>query len=133
MEGGAHFFFFSFLNCLLKLDFGTYNPGQNIWIKIKKLSEFGQDEETVISVFYVLFEGFISRREMKLNEIKSKNFLKKFHKFTNDVFRVVITWKTRNLRSLFPLKDKSGYKWCVADKRDCSCGSRYIDETKRNA
>ena len=38
-------------NCLLKLNVGTYNTGQNIWIKIKKLSEFGQDKETVISGF----------------------------------------------------------------------------------
>ena len=41
----------------------------------------------------------------ELNEIKSKYFLKKFHKFTNSCFRMVITWKARNIRSLFPLKD----------------------------
>ena len=67
------------------------------------------------------------------NEIKSKDFLKKFHKFTNNIFRMVITWKTRNIRSLFPLKDKNDYKSCVIYKGDCSCGSRYIGETKRNA
>ena len=33
----------------------------------------------------------------ELNEIKSKHFLKKFHKFTNNSFRMVITWKTRNI------------------------------------
>ena len=33
----------------------------------------------------------------ELNEIKSKHFLKKFHKFTNNSFRIVITWKTRNI------------------------------------
>ena len=68
-----------------------------------------------------------------LNEIKSKQFLKKFHKSTNNSFRMVITWKTRNIRSLFPLKDKSDYKSCVAYKGDCSCGSYYIGETKHNA
>ena len=46
---------------------------------------------------------------------------------------MVITWKTRNIRSLFPLKDKNDYKSCVVYKADCSCGSRYIGETKRNA
>ena len=46
---------------------------------------------------------------------------------------MVITWKTRNIRSLFPLKDKNDYKSCVIYKGDCSCGSRYIGETKRNA
>ena len=38
---------------------------------------------------------------------------------------MVITWKTRNIRSLFPLKDKSDCKSCVV------CSSRYIGETKR--
>ena len=37
------------------------------------------------------------------------------------------------MRSLFPLKDKSDYKSCVIYKGDCSCGSRYIAESKRNA
>ena len=46
---------------------------------------------------------------------------------------MVITWKTRNIRSLCPLKDKNDYKSCVIYKRDYSCGSRYICETKRNA
>ena len=46
---------------------------------------------------------------------------------------MVITWKTRNIRSLFPLKDKNGYKSCVVYKGDCSCGLRYIRETKHNA
>ena len=38
---------------------------------------------------------------------------------------MAITWKTRNLRSLFSLKNKSDYKSCVV------CSSRYIGETKR--
>ena len=45
---------------------------------------------------------------------------------------MVITWKTRNIRSLFLLKDKNNSKSCVIYKGDCSCGSRYISETKRN-
>ena len=46
-------------------------------------------------------------------KIPSKHFLKKFHKFTNNTFRMVITWKTRNIRSFFHLKDKNDYKSCV--------------------
>ena len=45
---------------------------------------------------------------------------------------MVLAWKTRNMRFLFLLKDKSDYKSCVICKGDCSCGSRYIGETKRN-
>ena len=67
---------------------------------------------------------FVEIPYCQLNEIKSKHFLKKFHKFTNKSFRMVITWKTRNIRFLFPLKDKSDYKSCVIYKGDCSCGSR---------
>ena len=37
------------------------------------------------------------------------------------------------MQYLFPLKDKNDYKSCVIHKGDCSCGSRYISETKRNA
>ena len=45
---------------------------------------------------------------------------------------MIITWKTRNIRSLFPLKDKNDYKSCVIYKGDCSCSSGYIGESKRN-
>ena len=45
---------------------------------------------------------------------------------------MVITWKTRNIQSLFPLQKKSNYKPYVIYKGDCSCGSHYIGETKRN-
>ena len=49
---------------------------------------------------------FVEIPYCELNEIKLKHFSTKFHKFTNNSFRMVITRKTRNIRSLFPLKDK---------------------------
>ena len=76
---------------------------------------------------------FVEIPYCQLNEIKSKHFLKEFHKSTNNSSRMAITWKTRNIRSLFPLKDKNDYKSCVFYKGDCSYGSCYIGETKRNA
>ena len=57
----------------------------------------------------------------------------KFYKLTNDAFIVLITWRTRNTQFLFPSKDKNDYKSCVTYKVDCSCGPRYIGETKCNA
>ena len=33
---------------------------------------------------------------------------------------------------MFPLKYKNDYKLCVIFKEVCSCGSRYVGETKRN-
>ena len=64
---------------------------------------------------------FVDIPYCELNKIKSKRFLKKFHKFTNNSFRTEITWKTRNIRSLFSLKDKNDYKSCVIHKGVCSC------------
>ena len=49
---------------------------------------------------------FVEISYCELNKIKLKHFLTKFHKFTNNSFKMVITRKTRNIRSLFPLKDK---------------------------
>ena len=46
---------------------------------------------------------------------------------------MVKMWKTRNIRSLFPLEDKSDYKSCHIYEGVCSYGSRYIAKTKRNA
>ena len=57
--------------------------------------------------------------------------MKKFHKFTNNSFRMIITWKTRNIRSFFPLRYENDYKWYVIYKGKSSCGSRYISETER--
>ena len=68
-----------------------------------------------------------------MNKIKLKHFLKKIHKFTNNSVRMVITWKTRNIRCLFPLKIKTITNRVLSIKELFSCGSRYIDETKRNA
>ena len=50
---------------------------------------------------------FVEIPYSELNEIKSKHFLKKFHRFTKNSFGIVTMWKTRNIRSLSPLKDKN--------------------------
>ena len=44
-----------------------------------------------------------------------------------------MTSKTRNILTLFALKDKNNYKSRIIYKRTCSCGSPYIVETKCNA
>ena len=45
---------------------------------------------------------------------------------------MVRKWKTGNIPSLLPLKDKNDYKSYVIYKGDCSRGSCYNGETKRN-
>lgn len=51
----------------------------------------------------------------------------------NFEIRFLIAQKTRNMPSLFPLKDKSSYKSCIFQKLNCSCDNHYIAETKHNA
>ena len=53
------------------------------------------------------------------NEIKSKHFLKTFHRFTKDHFEVTIKWKTRQVKTLFPLKGKSIHPSCVIYRGTC--------------
>ena len=40
------------------------------------------------------------------NEKRSKKFLNRFYNFTNEKFKLIIRWKTQNLKFLFLLKDK---------------------------
>ena len=67
------------------------------------------------------------------NEVKSKDFIKKFHKFTNNNFRLAISWKTRKMKTLFKIKDKSLYPACKIYHGECEhCGDNYIRESIRS-
>ena len=61
------------------------------------------------------------------NKIKSKRFLKIFHKFTNNS---LVTILDSSIRSLFSLQDKKNYKSCVIYKGVCSCGMQKLDGMK---
>ena len=74
-----------------------------------------------------------SKLRLTLQFLEAIHFLKKFHRFTKDRFDVAIKWKTKQVKSLFPLKDKNIHPSCVVYKGTCSCGETYIGETKRNA
>ena len=67
------------------------------------------------------------------NEEAIKHFIKKVHDFTNDKISIVIKWSTKKVKSLFKLKDKNPYPACVIYEGECSCSSKYIGETHRNA
>ena len=45
---------------------------------------------------------------------------------------MIIRRKTRNLKSLFPLKDEDLHPACKVFKGICSCESTYVGQTKRN-
>ena len=98
--------------------------------EFQKCKEYGEEIFIIPPNLFGITKPFIfvEIHYFQLNKIKSKYFLKKLYKF-----RIVITWTTRNIRSLFPLKGKNDYKSRVIYKEDCSFGSHYIDKTKRNA
>ena len=67
------------------------------------------------------------------NELKSKDFIKMFHKFTNNNFRLAVSWKTRKIKSLFKIKDKKLYPACKIYYGECEqCGDNCIGETVLN-
>ena len=66
------------------------------------------------------------------NENSIKRIVSNITKFTGDKVKVVYTWKTSKIRSLFKLKDKVNHISNVIYKGDCSCSLQYVGETKRN-
>ena len=67
------------------------------------------------------------------NEVKSKDFIKKFHKFTNSNFRLAIIWKTRKMKTLFKIKDNNLYPAFKIYYGGCKhCRDNCIGETVRN-
>ena len=65
------------------------------------------------------------------NEEISRTFLQKLNEYTNNKYNFKIIWNTRNIRSLFPLKDRVKHQSCVIYEGKCSCGEEYIGETVR--
>ena len=67
--------------------------------EFQKGKECGDESFTIPSSLFEITKPFtfVEIPYCELDEIKSKHFLQKFHKFTNNSFRNVITWKTRNI------------------------------------
>ena len=67
------------------------------------------------------------------NEQLSKLFLQRLDMFTEHKFKFIVIWETRKIRSLFPLKDRVLHRSCVIYEGVCSCGKKYVGETRRIA
>ena len=63
------------------------------------------------------------------NEVASKQFTKKFNKFTNDKYDIRIKWLTRKMKTLFKLKDPRIHPACKIFIGVFICGETYIGET----
>ena len=66
------------------------------------------------------------------NEVASKQFVKKFNKFTNDKYDIRIKWLTRKMKTLLKLKDSCIHPACKISKEVCTSGETCIGETIRN-
>lgn len=69
---------------------------------------------------------------MKRAKNKFKDFIKKFHPFTNGKYYISINWITKRVKKLFPLKDKNTYPTCKIYHGLCFCKENYIGESKYN-
>ena len=69
--------------------------------EFQKGNECGDESLLIPTSLFEIAKSFILVEipYCELNQIKSKHFLKKSDKFTNNSFRMVTTWKTRNIRS----------------------------------
>ena len=65
------------------------------------------------------------------NEHDVKRLTGRIENFTGGKVMLIVLWSTRNIKSLFPLKDKVAHKSCVIYEGQCSCKLSYIGETKR--
>ena len=66
------------------------------------------------------------------NEHYTFKFIRKLEGFTKAKYSFVIIWKTRNIRTLFNLKDKTSHVLSVVYEGRCNCDKNYIGETGRN-
>ena len=67
------------------------------------------------------------------NEHYAPKFIRKLEGFTKEKYSFVLIWKTRNIRSLFNLKDKTSHVSSLVYEGKCNCGENYIGETGQNA
>ena len=58
--------------------------------------------------------------------------MKKFHHFTRNNFDIAVSCRTKNIQTLFHLKDKKLYPGHKIYYRVYKCGEGHIDKTKRN-
>ena len=106
-------------------------------IKSFEYNERNKDQQDDFVIPPNLYEELKSRIVVeilfcKLNEKRLSIFRKKFNYFTNDSYDLNVVWKTKKVKSFFPLKDKNLHPSCKIYYGLSSCGEDYVGETKRN-
>ena len=106
-------------------------------VKGFECNERNKDQQDDFLIPPYLFEEPNSRIVVEilfceLNEKRISTFRKKFNYFTKDRYYLNILWKTKKIRSFFPLKDKNLHPSFKIYYGLCSYGEDYVGETKRN-
>ena len=106
-------------------------------VKGFECNERNKDQQDDFLIPPYLFEEPNSRIVVEilfceLNEKRISTFRKKFNYFTKDRYYLNILWKTKKIRSFFPLKDKNLHPSFKIYYGLCSSGEDYVGETKRN-
>ena len=101
----------------------------------EKVPEVSEEEENIIPewLFDKKVDFYVRIPFCPKNEEICKTFLKKLDGYTDEKYQFKVIWETRNIRSLFPLKDRVEHVSCVVYEGVCTCGESYIGETKRIA
>ena len=68
----------------------------------------------------------------QLNEHYALKFIWKLDAFIKERYSFVVIRKTRHIRSLFNLKEKTSHDPSVVYDGNCNCGKNYIYKTGRN-
>ena len=108
-------------------------PVKYIESVIRSFSEEKDDPIIPNWLFNNKREVYIRIPYCKTNELYIYKMLRKLEHFSDYEITFKVIWITRNIRSLFPIKDKTNHISNVIYKGECSCGSIYIGETVRNA
>ena len=66
------------------------------------------------------------------NDNDVKRFINKIESFAGGKIMLIALWSTRNVKSLFPIKENVAHRSCLIYERQCSCKLSYIGQTKRN-
>lgn len=101
---------------------------------IRQFAEKNDDEPLIPTNFFEIPKSFVwvSLPYCEKNEEISKNFIRKFHKFTGNAYTLCIKWNTKKVKSLLSLKSKNPHPSCKIYYGECNCGETYIGETARN-
>ena len=68
----------------------------------------------------------------KSNEKFTKSLIKKLITFRNNKHKFNIVWNSRNIGSLFQVKDNVKHYSCIIYEGNCSCGENYVGQSVGN-